>query len=239
MSKNVTLASKFVGTQNANRYVLLLTPTDARAGGRHTLSSHPPSRPPTLPPTHPPTPSHSLATHSPRSTLYALRSTLYALRSTLRASLANRRTLVIRKAKGGEEGGAVFGNDAFGMVAKNANYMLFAAAADKTGCKGVMTGEGPLTVFAPNDTAFEAFIKKCGATKMTIMEDPNLEKIVKSHIVEGTFKAENLTEGTTLTTIAGTTLTVSGGAVNGSKMTKNDIKVDNAVLHAVSAVIEA
>jgi len=125
------------------------------------------------------------------------------------------------------------------MVAKNANYMLFAAAADKTGCKGVMTGEGPLTVFAPNDTAFEAFIKKCGATKMTIMEDPNLEKVVKSHIVEGTFKAENLTEGTTLTTLAGTTLTVSGGAVNGSKMTKNDIKVDNAVLHAVSSVIEA
>ena len=33
--------------------------------------------------------------------------------------------------KGGEEGGATFNNDAFGMVAKNANYMLFAAAASK------------------------------------------------------------------------------------------------------------
>ena len=30
--------------------------------------------------------------------------------------------------KGGEEGGATFNNDAFGMVAKNANYMLFATA---------------------------------------------------------------------------------------------------------------
>ncbi len=33
--------------------------------------------------------------------------------------------------KGGEEGGATFNNDAFGMVAKNANYMLFAAAVSK------------------------------------------------------------------------------------------------------------
>ena len=33
--------------------------------------------------------------------------------------------------KGGEEGGRAFGNDAFGMVAKNANYGLFAAAITK------------------------------------------------------------------------------------------------------------
>ena len=33
--------------------------------------------------------------------------------------------------KGGEEGGRAFGNDAFGMVAKNANYALFAAAITK------------------------------------------------------------------------------------------------------------
>jgi hypothetical protein len=33
--------------------------------------------------------------------------------------------------KGGEEGGASFGNDAFGMIAKNANYGLFASAVSK------------------------------------------------------------------------------------------------------------
>lgn len=55
-----------------------------------------------------------------------------------RAHLGRRiRSVVVRAegkvshGKGGEEGGATFNNDAFGMVAKNANYMLFAAAASK------------------------------------------------------------------------------------------------------------
>jgi hypothetical protein len=62
------------------------------------------------------------------------------LASKLNAKSVNRssrRSLVVRAegkvshGKGGEEGGATFNNDAFGMVAKNANYMLFAAAVSK------------------------------------------------------------------------------------------------------------
>jgi|Transcript_12793 uncharacterized surface protein with fasciclin (FAS1) repeats len=102
-----------------------------------------------------------------------------------------------------------------------------------------MTSPGPITVFAPNDDAMVDFIKKIGKTKMDIMEDPNLPGVIKSHIVEGTYKIADMPDGTTLTTIGGNTITISGGAVNGSKMTKNDIKVDNAILHAVNAVIEA
>ena len=56
-------------------------------------------------------------------------------------STKSRGSLNVRAAvahgKGGEEGGASFNNDAFGMVAKNANYMLFATAVTKvrrTGC---------------------------------------------------------------------------------------------------------
>ena len=102
-----------------------------------------------------------------------------------------------------------------------------------------MTSPGPITVFAPNDDAFTAYLKKVGMNKMEIMEAECLPAVIKSHIVEGTFKLADMPDGTTLTTIAGTTLTVSGGAVNGSKFKKNDIKVDNAVLHAVDSVIEA
>ena len=46
------------------------------------------------------------------------------------------RSMTVRAAgmshgKGGEEGGAVLGNDAFGMVAKIASYSMFATAAQK------------------------------------------------------------------------------------------------------------
>ena len=120
-----------------------------------------------------------------------------------------------------------------------AQLTTYAQLSVQSGCEEIMTSPGPITVFAPNDDAFGAFLKKVGKSKMEIMDDPALPAVIKSHIVEGTFKLENMPEGTTLTTIGGTTLTVSGGAVNGSKFKKNDIKVDNAVLHAVDAVIEA
>lgn len=52
------------------------------------------------------------------------------------ATRSTRRNLVVRAekishGKGGEEGGKAFNNDAFGMVAKNANYGLFASAISK------------------------------------------------------------------------------------------------------------
>ena len=52
-------------------------------------------------------------------------------RSTARRGPVVVRAEKVSHGKGGEEGGASFNNDAFGMVAKNANYMLFATAVTK------------------------------------------------------------------------------------------------------------
>lgn len=52
-------------------------------------------------------------------------------RSTARRGPVVVRAEKVSHGKGGEEGGATFNNDAFGMVAKNANYMLFATAVTK------------------------------------------------------------------------------------------------------------
>jgi len=85
----------------------------------------------------------------------------------------------------------------------------------------------------------EAFCASSGKSKMEFYEHPNLAGILNGHIVQGAYKLEDLTEGTQLTTLAGTTITIRGGAANNAKFTKNDIKVDNAVLHAVDALIQA
>ena len=52
-------------------------------------------------------------------------------RSTSRRGAVVVRAEKISHGKGGEEGGAVLGNDAFGMVAKVASYSMFATAAQK------------------------------------------------------------------------------------------------------------
>jgi hypothetical protein len=70
---------------------------------------------------------------------FAMTTTPLAARTAPRAArspAARRGALVIRangggSSKGGEEGGRAFNNDAFGMIAKNANYGLFASAVAK------------------------------------------------------------------------------------------------------------
>ena len=92
-------------------------------------------------------------------------------------------------------------------------------------------------MFAANDNAMEAFCKNAGKTKMEFYEHPNLAGIMMGMIVQGPHRLENMPDGTQLTTMAGTTITIQGGKANGATMTKNDIKVDNAILHAVDAMI--
>ncbi|EEH60377.1 uncharacterized protein MICPUCDRAFT_46336 [Micromonas pusilla CCMP1545] len=157
------------------------------------------------------------------------------------SKIARRGAVVVRAekvahGKGGEEGGRSFANDAFGMVAKNANYGLFAAAVTKGGHEGTMTSPGPITVFCPNDDAFGDLCQKIGVSKMDLMNDPRIPAIVGTHIVQGALTLADM-EGKTLTTMAGNSITVSGGAVNGVSFKKNDIKVDNGIVHAVNAVI--
>lgn len=53
------------------------------------------------------------------------------VRSTSRRGAVVVRAEKISHGKGGEEGGAVLNNDAFGMVAKVASYSMFATAAQK------------------------------------------------------------------------------------------------------------
>ena len=77
-----------------------------------------------------------------------------------------------------------------------------------------MTSPGPITVFAPNDDAFTAFIQKIGKTKMEIMEHPNLPNTIKSHIVEGAHRLENMPDGNAqrpgdiVTTMSGQTIEI-------------------------------
>jgi len=118
---------------------------------------------------------------------------------------------------------------------------------------------GPITVFAPNDDAFVAVIKTLGVTKLELMALPNLGEILKGHVVRGPetqrhkpawadspaqvagkYLSTDLTEGQELTTLSGKKLKISlagGASVNGTAITKADIKVDNGVIHAVKAVL--
>lgn len=86
-------------------------------------------------------------------------------------------------------------------------------------------------MFAPNDDAFGDFAKANGMTKVDLVNYPKLKDVVLNHVAKGKFTAaEGLPAEITM---------VSGKVIKtaGMKFKKNDIKVDNATIHAITMVL--
>merc|ERR1712138_242084 len=156
-------------------------------------------------------------THTHARTMFALQSQIAGAKvvSKVVAKKQQRSTVVSAKishGKGGEEGGRAFNNDAFGMICKAASYSMMGNAITASGEEGTFTQEGPITVFAADDDAFGDFIK--------------------NHVVKGTVTKADMAAGKEFETLAGNKVVVAD-----LPFKKNDIKVDNATIHAIKTVI--
>lgn len=97
-----------------------------------------------------------------------------------------------------------------------------------------------LTVFAPTNEAFGA-VQKTVDMLLKAENKSKLQNVLKYHVVAGTYKAADLTDGMMLTTLQGEKLkvTVKDGkvTVGGAEVTKADVEVSNGVVHVVNKVV--
>ena len=133
------------------------------------------------------------------------------------------------------------------------NLSTLVAAVQQAELVETLSGEGPFTVFAPTDTAFEAVPAE---TLESVMMDENremLQGILTYHVVEGTYTAEDLMAAieagggsTNLTTVSGGTLTaqMDGDALvvidesgNGAAVETADVMQSNGVVHVIDTVL--
>lgn len=107
-----------------------------------------------------------------------------------------------------------------------------------------LSGEGPFTVFAPPDSAFEAVPQ---AILDTLGADPELlSTVLTYHVVAGKVLSSDLSDGQVVETVAGATLTVKidggnvflvDGAGQEVQVTTADIEASNGVIHVIDAVL--
>lgn len=130
------------------------------------------------------------------------------------------------------------------FVTANADYSSLLAALQQTGLDATLDGDGPFTVFAPNNEAFDAFLD---GTPLSEVDNDALTQILLNHVIGSSVTADALTTGyvknlaTEPTSGANIDVyvdTTTGVVLNGqSTVTTADIAVDNGVIHAVSDVI--
>jgi transforming growth factor-beta-induced protein len=120
-------------------------------------------------------------------------------------------------------------------------FTILAEALTKAKLVDDLKGTGPFTVFAPTDAAFAAALKALGATKEELLARKDLKSILEYHVLSGSVKSTDLSNGIKAKTVQGcdATITIDGSTVkvNDAKVIKADILTSNGVAHAIDAVI--
>lgn len=143
--------------------------------------------------------------------------------------------------------------DVLEMAERQADLSTFVTATYEAGLEPTFSGRGPVTVFAPSDSAFE---KLPDGTVAMLLEESNetqLRSILTYHTVGTTFTGADLTAAIlnsaniyTITTLNGQSLTarVDDGEIvlvdnkgNEATVVATDINGSNGVAHVIDTVL--
>ena len=121
------------------------------------------------------------------------------------------------------------------------SFNTLVAAVKAAGLVETLKGDGPFTVFAPTDEAFE---KLPEGTVTDLLKPENLEQlqaILTYHVVSGNVMAADVVKLDSAKTVQGqkVNIKVDGGKVmiNGANVVSTDIQCKNGVIHVIDSVL--
>lgn len=136
----------------------------------------------------------------------------------------------------------------------SADHTTLVAAVKAADLVNALSGDGPFTVFAPENTAFDKLPEGTVATLVKPENKSTLTNILTYHVVSGKYDAADLMKAiskgkgkTTLTTLQGEVLTfkmkgkdkieVIDSKGNGALVTIPNVYQSNGVIHSIDAVL--
>jgi uncharacterized surface protein with fasciclin (FAS1) repeats len=132
----------------------------------------------------------------------------------------------------------VFAADLVETAATSGGAKKFASALKASGLADSLKGDGPYTIFVPEDSAFE---KLPPATRDALMKDKTkLAQVLAYHVIPGKLMVADVKPGK-VKTIEGSALTLSSDngkvTVDEANVTQSDVTADNGVIHVIDTVV--
>ena len=126
-------------------------------------------------------------------------------------------------------------------VASNAgNFNTLLKAAVEAGLANTLSEDGPFTVFAPTDSAFEKLPDEVIISLLKKENKDKLVNILKFHVISGSYPSDKLPL-LPLKTLNGQDVNfkVDNGDIfiNGAKVLKANIKASNGIIHVIDGVL--
>ena len=126
------------------------------------------------------------------------------------------------------------------VVVNSPDHETLEAAVIAADLAGTLSGEGPFTLFAPTDAAFDMLPE--GLLDL-LLENPegDLTDILLYHVLGADVMSTDLEDGQMATTLLGedvmVTINMEGVFINDAQVTTADIVTDNGVVHVIDMVL--
>lgn len=126
------------------------------------------------------------------------------------------------------------------MLETDDRFSTLRAALDSTGLDSLLATDGPYTLFAPPNEAFDALPP--GTMDALLSEQPDrLRTILRHHVVEGQLLTEELPPSRTVISLSGDTLSFHRSqdslSVGEASVVDGDIEAANGLIHVVDRVL--
>ncbi len=125
------------------------------------------------------------------------------------------------------------------VASANEDFETLVAAVTAADLAETLSGEGPFTVFAPTDEAFEALPEGVLDALLLPENKDALTSILTYHVVSGEVMAADVTAGD-VPTVEGSTIAITtddGVKVNEATVIATDVDASNGVIHVIDAVL--
>ncbi len=126
------------------------------------------------------------------------------------------------------------------IAAGSEDHTTLVAAVQAAGMADVLANPGPLTVFAPNNAAFEKLPEGTVETLLKPENKKTLMRIITNHANAGTYKAEDLKDGMVLDQATGVKVKITerdGAIYVDEAKILGSVKASNGVVHVIDAVL--
>ncbi len=127
------------------------------------------------------------------------------------------------------------------VAATAGDFNTLVAAVKAAGLVETLQGEGPYTVFAPNDAAFA---KLPAGTVDSLLLPENKDKLVSIltyHVVAGKVMSTDVVNLSSADTVQGSAVSISttdsGVQVNDATVIATDVQATNGVIHVIDTVL--
>lgn len=141
------------------------------------------------------------------------------------------------QSNGGQTGSEMIAS----LLQAEGNYEQTTEALERAGLMETLAGQGPFTVFAPTDDAWQQLDESERESLMSEEGVSELRNVLSYHVVPDEIRAQDVGQMGSITTIQGQPLEISRDGesltVNGAAVVEPGLAAENGIVHGIEQVL--